>query len=447
MSHRVSSLPFILSTFARRPWTLPLLLVIAIGSATFLHCAFEPSISEAHGIVQYRDGQKMNASDWLTGLAAATRDPQSIERTAKKIGLTGSARELTRSHRLQTVFAAPSDHGVAVRVRASTAEVANQWLPALVNDHCVAQTSAPGRDGAPFTVRMLGPARQISPPIQHIVAGALLLALLILILARTMVPLLLPHFTSCDQLESRFNVPCLGLLPRLTSRPAETADNPADAAAALEEFSCEGAFVPMAQNEELGRLIIVTGAARGVGKTFVAALLARACIKENLKTLLIDAGARADLHPLFGLRAGPGVGEYVAGAATIEMICRKPHSSTLQVITGGSDPSAKHGTRIARVLETVLPHVAAAFDRIIVDAGCIQDWPARLPNLEQCAVAFVVPSAGAFAPRTARMLRLVSRKNPRSCGCIINGLELSAPSLTVARGAGEHSGWPVPVVG
>ncbi len=398
-------------------------------------------------MVHCRDVQEMHASDWLTSLAAATTDPQTIERTAIKLGLTGSARELARSHRLQTVFEAPSDNAVVVRVRASTAELANEWLPALINEYGGTQTSAPASVAPPFTVRMLGPADRISPPIRHIVAGALLLTLLILIVARTLVPLLLPHFTSCDQLESRFNVECLGLLPRLTSRPAETADNTADAAAALAELSCEGAFVPIAQNEELGRVIIVTGAARGVGKTFVAALLARACVKENLKTLLIDAGAGADLHPLFGLRPAPGLSEYIAGSATIEMICRKPRSSMLRVITGGSDPDAKHGTRISRVFETVLPHVAATFDRIIIDAGCIQDWPARLTNLDQCAVAVVVPSAGSFAPATAKAVRMLSRNNAQFCGCILNGLELSAPVLTLARGAGEHGGWAVPVVG
>jgi len=260
-----------------------------------------------------------------------------------------------------------------------------------------------------------------------------------MIASRLIVPRLLPHLTSCEQIESHCGVPCLGILPQVILRSAERHRAHTNAATLLDELSCEGAFAPMARNDELGRVILVTSASPSEGKTFVSTLLARACANENLKTLLIDASSSNDLHHWFGLRPGPGRREYLADPATVTLptLCRQTWSPLLRVITSGirNNPDNENaGTTLREVLEHIVPNMEADYDRIIIDAPPVSDWRAACPVIERCAVALVVPSTGSFAPVTMRAVGVLVGKRPRFCACVLNGAALEPAWLPTFEG-------------
>lgn len=86
------------------------------------------------------------------------------------------------------------------------------------------------------------------------------------------------------------------------------------------------------------RVILITSAGAGEGKSVVAANLA-VSIAQGIEdsALLLDADMRhPSLHTLLGLRAHPGLSDYLAGEASLEDVVQDAPISKLRFIGAGS---------------------------------------------------------------------------------------------------------------
>jgi capsular exopolysaccharide synthesis family protein len=117
------------------------------------------------------------------------------------------------------------------------------------------------------------------------------------------------------------------------------------------------------------KTILIASALPAEGKTFVAANLALALVKQHgRRVLLVDADLRRPrLHELLGAEASPGLTEYLDERTDeISAIQRAPVPN-LYFMPGGrvsSDPSGLVGNdRLARLITRIAP----AFDWIVVD--------------------------------------------------------------------------------
>jgi hypothetical protein len=426
------------SALAEKPWRLPSLLFAGLGLATLAWFVFAPRVYEAAFAIEN--------SDFSARFAAALKDPSAIERAAARLGIRGTAREISRTHRLETLIAPREDGGAAIRVRAANPELARHWLRALLDEDVAARKTfaAGATNTTPPAIHLLAAVHCVAPNGRKMALMMVIAAGGAIFATRMLIPRLLPHFTSSDEITARFRVPCLGLLPQIISRQADETMSPATM---LDEISCEGALAPMVANEQLGRVIVVTSATPGDGKTFVSALLARACASENLKTLVIDASASRDLHRLFGLRPGPGLREYLGGEVEPSAICRPTHSAMLHVATAGNRMDGEQ-VSMRDLFERLLPAVQAHYDRIIIDTPHLSAWRGALPRDREYAVAMVVPSAGSWAPAMSRTVQGLSARTPRHyCGCIINRVALERSWSGPRPHAAEHPGWEAVVVG
>jgi capsular exopolysaccharide synthesis family protein len=116
--------------------------------------------------------------------------------------------------------------------------------------------------------------------------------------------------------------------------------------------------------------ILVSSALGGEGKTFISANFALALAKQKRKTLLIDADLRKPgLHQLFGAAPGPGLTEYLAGAAGLAEVIQGGSIENLWLMPAGAPvPNAAEllgNQRIAGVLEKLTP----LFDWIVLDSS------------------------------------------------------------------------------
>jgi Mrp family chromosome partitioning ATPase len=127
------------------------------------------------------------------------------------------------------------------------------------------------------------------------------------------------------------------------------------------------------QAGEEGRRVTVFGAARSVGTSLTAITLARALVRDS-RVILIDLALGApNLAAISTDPNAPGIGELVAGAATISDVITKDQLSQVHLIGAGrlgSDPATVLASpRLAMTIEAL----ARTYDHIVIDAGAVPD--------------------------------------------------------------------------
>ena len=118
------------------------------------------------------------------------------------------------------------------------------------------------------------------------------------------------------------------------------------------------------------KTVLITGAASGAGKTFVAANLALALARnQGSRILLVDGDLRrSNLHALLGLDAAPGLADYLTSGASESEFVRQTPEPNLCVITAGkpclTPTELLHTRRMQRFIESM----SRFFDWILVDS-------------------------------------------------------------------------------
>lgn len=118
------------------------------------------------------------------------------------------------------------------------------------------------------------------------------------------------------------------------------------------------------------KTILITGASPGEGKTFVTANLALAMSRHpESRVLVIDADfRRSNLHTVFGMKAVPGLSEYLAGEHDAGAIVRQTPEPQLCFVSAGkycdTPTEVLHSPRMQQFIE----HMSRIFDWIFIDS-------------------------------------------------------------------------------
>lgn len=93
----------------------------------------------------------------------------------------------------------------------------------------------------------------------------------------------------------------------------------------------------------LPRSVLVTSARCGEGKTTVAAAMARELAASGQRVLLVDGALRVgQLHEAVRARAGPGLGEYLAGKAELDGLIQREVAPGIDFLGRGAPESQWH---------------------------------------------------------------------------------------------------------
>jgi succinoglycan biosynthesis transport protein ExoP len=110
----------------------------------------------------------------------------------------------------------------------------------------------------------------------------------------------------------------------------------------------------------------------GSGTSSMVANLAMASAFVDRNVLIIDANfRRPTMHAFFGLREGPGLGDVLAGEATLESAVQEVSldGRTLHVLTAGS-PSKRVFERLGTApMTALLQHAGASYDVAFLDCA------------------------------------------------------------------------------
>jgi capsular exopolysaccharide synthesis family protein len=169
------------------------------------------------------------------------------------------------------------------------------------------------------------------------------------------------------------------------------------------------------------RTVLVTSPQKGEGKSITSANLALTMAQElQRRVIIVEADLRKpSLQALFGLPAGPGLSDYLAGAAELKDVMTYLPEHNLTVVHAGSTPANPAELLGSTAMRRLLDQLRTRFDRVILDT------PPVLPLADVAVLAplvdgtLLVVRAG-VTPKPAIENALRAFDSSRLLGVVLN---------------------------
>jgi tyrosine-protein kinase Etk/Wzc len=117
------------------------------------------------------------------------------------------------------------------------------------------------------------------------------------------------------------------------------------------------------------KIVLVTGATPGVGKSFISANFARVLATSGRRVLLIDADLRnGHLHRYFNFGPERGLADLLDGRLGFEDVLQKEVTPNLDFISTGSLPTAPGELLLSPRLNSMLTDCANRYDFVLIDS-------------------------------------------------------------------------------
>lgn len=177
---------------------------------------------------------------------------------------------------------------------------------------------------------------------------------------------------SGDEVRSALNLPCLALVPMLRRGLLGRHR--------VEDYVVRKPLSPFSESmrtlratlwlgNEPPRVIVITAARPGEGKTTTAVALARSAAMNGERVLLVDCDVRQpSLGRVFRCEGAAGVTDLLLGQAVLERIIRRDHLSTLDYIPAGAAEIHSLGLFMSEAMAGLLDRVRRDYDLIVLDA-------------------------------------------------------------------------------
>jgi len=169
------------------------------------------------------------------------------------------------------------------------------------------------------------------------------------------------------------------------------------------------------------RTVLVTSPQKGEGKSITSANLALTMAQElQRRVVIVEADLRKpSLRHLFGLPPGPGLAEYLAGAAELKDVMRFLPDHNLTVLDAGVSPANPAELLGSTAMRRLLDHLRTRFDRVILDT------PPVLPLADVAVLAPLVDGAlmvvrAGVTPKPAIENALRAFDSSRLLGVVLN---------------------------
>jgi len=177
---------------------------------------------------------------------------------------------------------------------------------------------------------------------------------------------------SGDEIRSALGLPCLALVPMLRRGILGRHR--------VEDYVARKPLSPFSESMRtlraalwLGsdppRIVVITAARPGEGKTTTAIALARSAAMNGERVLLIDCDIRQpSVGRLLRAEGAPGVTDLLLGQADYERILRRDHLTGLDYIPAGAAEIHSLGLFMSEAMATLLERVRRDYDLVILDA-------------------------------------------------------------------------------
>ncbi|MGY5393449.1 polysaccharide biosynthesis tyrosine autokinase [Acinetobacter sp. NigerLNRRAM0016] len=137
---------------------------------------------------------------------------------------------------------------------------------------------------------------------------------------------------------------------------------------AIESLRSMRTAIHFALNNARNNVIMISGPAPELGKSFVSTNLAVILAQSNKRVLLIDADLRRGyLHKYFHQDNQKGLAEYLNGQQPLDQILKSTEVENLSVITRGKSPANPSELLSTERFKLLVEQLSNQFDHIIID--------------------------------------------------------------------------------
>jgi succinoglycan biosynthesis transport protein ExoP len=224
--------------------------------------------------------------------------------------------------------------------------------------------------GASNNVSMVDPALpgyRFKPDIRRSALIGLLLGLMLGFALAFLLERLDETIKTPEDIERHLRLPVIGIVPKV-------GESTIDAMAEDTRSSFSEAYrslrtgLQYATEAGAPKILLVTSAVAGEGKTTTALMLARKFAQLGVKVLVIDADLRKpSLHKRLNVDNGMGLSEYLAGETDGPEMFKPTTQANLTVVTSGATPSNPAELLAAARFRSLLTVAAHTFDQVIID--------------------------------------------------------------------------------
>ncbi|MGE8541492.1 MAG: polysaccharide biosynthesis tyrosine autokinase, partial [Acinetobacter sp.] len=137
---------------------------------------------------------------------------------------------------------------------------------------------------------------------------------------------------------------------------------------AIESLRSMRTAIHFALSSAKNNLIMISGPAPEVGKSFISTNLAAILAQSNKRVLIVDADMRRGyLHKYFNNDNQPGLADYLNGFQELDAIVKPTEIAGLSVITRGKNPTNPSELLSSAKFAALLEQLSPMFDHIIID--------------------------------------------------------------------------------
>ncbi|REG45617.1 tyrosine-protein kinase Etk/Wzc [Paraburkholderia sp. BL6669N2] len=174
-------------------------------------------------------------------------------------------------------------------------------------------------------------------------------------------------------------------------------------------------------------LVLITGPAPSVGKSFVASNLAGLLATGNKKVLLIDADIRnGRLHAIYGKERERGLTEVITGSARFEDALHRDVSKGLDLLTTGILPPNPSEVLDSPRITELLERLKSGYDLIVFDtAPVLAAADAELLSRHVGTVLLVARAGFSKIGEIAEATRRLRQVPAHVAGVVLNGVNAS----------------------
>ena len=172
-----------------------------------------------------------------------------------------------------------------------------------------------------------------------------------------------------DEIEPRFNVPLLGVVPRLLGGTSAVIELGDPASSMSEAYQAVRTSVELSSELGSRKVILITSSRAGEGKSTTSLAMARDAASAGQRVLLIDADMRRpSLHSELNQDQEPGLSNFLTQQMLVESVIRETEYPGLSFIAAGAKPPSPAKLLSGQAFRSMLDYLRERYDQIIIDS-------------------------------------------------------------------------------
>ncbi len=232
-----------------------------------------------------------------------------------------------------------------------------------------------------------------------------------------------------EDVEQYLGIPLLGVIEKIRTQVSspELIAHEFPRSAIAEALRSVRTGIMFSMIDKPKKLIMVTSAVQGEGKTFMVSNLAYAIAQTGKNTLLVDTDLRKPrLNEVFSVTRKPGLSDHLIGECNLESIVKTTLIPNLSIITCGIIPHNPSEILESTVMEKFCKEVRDKFDIVIFDTPpsmTVTDAVVLSRNMD--GVIITIESGSTVKNTVKRCISQLTSSKCEILGAVINYADIA----------------------